>query len=111
MTTRISAGRPYRRNVRRRLRSQLRRRCAGFHPIGAGVALADVLDGQLENAPAHCVLDEFREVAFLGALRTAIGAQVEVGVLRDLEVPADGFFFHLGTFVFARFAAFVSIHL
>jgi hypothetical protein len=58
--------------------------------IRIGVALPDVLDGAPEHAPADGFLDEFREIALFHALRSQEGAQGEIGVFRDLDVPADG---------------------
>jgi hypothetical protein len=63
--------------------------------IDADVALPDVLDRALKHAPTDGVLDELGEIAFLHALGTEKGAQSQVGVLRNLDVPANGFFFHL----------------
>jgi hypothetical protein len=52
----------------------------------------DLLHGAVEDAPADGILDEFREVAFFHAPGAEIGAQGKIDLLRDLEVPANGFF-------------------
>src|SRR5207248_202787 len=51
-----------------------------------GKALASLDDGLIEETPLDCILDEFRERALLQALRTEIGAQGQVSILR----PGDG---------------------
>ena len=46
----------------------------------------------MKHAPADGILDEFREVALLGALGAQEGAQSEVGFFRDLLIQD----FHFG---------------
>src|SRR6266849_3468644 len=60
--------------------------------VGLGVARLDVLNGAMKHAPADSFFDELGEVALLHTLGAQKGAQGEVGFLRDLDVPADGFF-------------------
>src|SRR5258708_7455293 len=69
-----------------------------FAEIGLGVARLDVLNGTMKYAPADSFFDELREVALLHTLGAQKGAQGEVGFLRDLDVPADGFF-HFDTHI------------
>jgi len=70
--------------------------------IGAGIARLDVLNGALKHAPADGLFDEFREVALFHAPSAQKGAQGEIGLLRDLDVPADSFFFHFNTYTFRQ---------
>ena len=67
--------------------------------VGIGVARLDVLNGALKHAPTDGVFDEFREVALFHAPSAQKGAQGEIGLLRDLEVPADSLF-HFNTYTF-----------
>jgi hypothetical protein len=60
--------------------------------VGVGIARLDLLNGAVEDAPAHGLLNEFREVAFLHAQGAEIGTEGEVGFLGDFDVPANGFF-------------------
>ena len=66
--------------------------------VGIGVARLDVFNGALKHAPADGVFDEFREVALFHAPSTQKGAQGEIGLLRNLDVPADSFFSHFNTY-------------
>jgi hypothetical protein len=66
-----------------------------FIGVGIGVARSDVLNGALKHAPADGFFNELREIALFHAMSTQEGAQGQIGVLRDLKAPADGFFFHL----------------
>ena len=83
-----------------------------FIRVGIGVARPDVLNGALKHAPADGFLDEFREVALFHALSAQKGAQGEIGVLRDLDVPADGlFFFHFNTYTLRQINTLTPIRL
>src|ERR1700723_3538922 len=59
--------------------------------IGVGITRFDVLNGAMKNMSADGLLDEFREVALFHSLGVQKGAQREIGLLRDLNVPADCF--------------------
>jgi hypothetical protein len=50
--------------------------------------------GALKHAPADGFLDELREIALFHAVGAQVRAQGQIGVLRDLDAPADSFFFH-----------------
>ena len=70
--------------------------------VRIGVARLDVLNGALKHAPADGLFDEFREVALFHAPSAQKGAQGEIGLLRDLDVPADSFLFHFNTYTFRQ---------
>src|ERR1019366_2239242 len=65
--------------------------------VGIGVAGLDVLYGAMKHAPADGLFDEFREGALLHAPGAEKSTKSEVGLLRDLDVPADRFF-HMVTY-------------
>src|SRR5271165_6405255 len=66
--------------------------------VGRGVAFPDVLYSAMKHPPADGLLYEFRQIALLGALGTQKSAQSEVGLFRDLNVPAyDALLFHFLT--------------
>src|ERR1035438_5183033 len=65
--------------------------------VGIGVALLNVLNGAIKHAPPDGLFNEFREVALFCSLGTQKGAQGEVGLFRDFDVPANGIFLHGGT--------------
>ena len=77
--------------------------------VGMGVARLDVLHGALKDAPADGVFDEFREVALFHAPSAQKVAQGEIGLLRNLDVPADGFFFHFHTYIFRQINSYTPI--
>src|ERR1035438_1684243 len=80
-----------------------------FFRIGIGVAVPDVLDGALKHAPPDSLLDEFREIALFHALGAQECAQGQIGVLRDLDTPADGLFFHFCTYTLKLINTYTSI--
>jgi hypothetical protein len=65
-----------------------------FIRIGVGIVRSDVLNRALKRASPDSLLDEFREIALFHALGTQERAQGQIGVLRDLDPPADSLFFH-----------------
>ena len=77
--------------------------------IGIGVARFDVLNGALKHPPADGIFDEFREVALFHAPSAQKGTQSEIGLLRDLDVPADSFFSHFDTYTFRQINAYTPI--
>ena len=79
-----------------------------FIRVAISVPRPDVLNGALEHAAADRLLDEFREVALCRALRTQKGARSQIGVLRDLDTPAEGYLFHDGTYTLKWISAYAS---
>ncbi len=77
--------------------------------VGTGIASLDVLNGALEQAPADGLFDEFREVAFFHAPSAKKRAQTEIRLLRDFDVPADGFFSHFNTYAFKQINSYTPI--
>src|SRR5271165_6951232 len=63
----------------------------------------------MKNPPAYGLLDKFREVALLRALRSQECAQRQISLFGDLDVPPDGFFFHKGTYTPKRTCGYTSI--
>src|ERR1022692_3794333 len=76
--------------------------------VGIGVAGLDVLYGAMKHAPADGLFDEFREVALLHAPGAEKSTKSEVGLLRDLDVPADRFF-HMVTYAARQINTYTSI--
>ena len=77
--------------------------------VGIGVARLDVLSGALKYTPTDGLFDEFREVAFFHAPSAQKGAQREIGLFRDLDVPADSFFSHINTYAFRQINSYTPI--
>jgi len=77
--------------------------------VGIGMARLDVLNGALKHAPADGVLDELREVTLFHAPSAQKGTQGEIGLLRNLDVPADSFFFHINTYTFRQINTYTPI--